>query len=361
MIYCDNSATSFYKPSQVLEEVTAFIQHPGNANRGINLDYSRKILYTRQFLANFFDFDDLNRVIFTSGITESLNIVLHGLFQEGDEVITTFYEHNSVLRPLNHIGVNHKVFDGTLESLKQIITNHTKGVIVNHVSNVTGHINDIESIGNYLKEKGILFIVDSAQSAGILPISMNNIDILCFTGHKGLLGLPGIGGFIFKSHIHIPPLKQGGTGTHSFNLRQPEYLPDLLESGTLNIPGILSLYASIPYLNQRGITSIYQHEYDLAEAFYQGICDLDEVIIYGYEKNHIGIVSINIKDMDAGIVADLLFEKYGIETRAGAHCAPLVHKHYHTSSMIRFSFGLNNTMKDVNICIQAIHDIIGGK
>lgn len=364
MIYADNSATSYFKPECVYEAVKNIISNPGNPNRGSHensLNASRILLDTRIKISDFFDCEDFQKVIFTSGITESLNLVINGTFNKGDHIITSYIEHNSVLRPLYRLGVDFSVTDGTVNEIKNNIKSNTKAVIINHVSNVTGEIQDIKSIGKLCREKNILFIVDTAQSAGVLPISMqeNNIDILCFTGHKGLLGIQGIGGLCINGNIDIKPLKVGGNGFDSFNTQPPSQYPEKLEAGTLNMPGIASLNASIDFINSYGIDKIYQHEISLSNLFTEKISTVPKIKIYREaDKNYLGVVSINIDGLDAGYVSDILSLKYAIHTRAGAHCAPLVHKHYNTQSMVRFSFGLNNSSADIDTIYNALLDII---
>jgi cysteine desulfurase family protein len=362
MIYVDNGATSYFKPPQVIEKITEYLKNPGNPDRGVHenaMNASRIVLETRMKIAQFFDCDHFENVIFTSGITESLNIVIQGLFHQGDHIITTYLEHNSVLRPLYKQQVDLSITDGSIEEIEKAIQPYTKAVIVTHASNVTGEILDIKEIGKLCQKYHILFIVDSAQSAGVLNISMKDgIDILCFTGHKGLLGIQGIGGLCINNDIKIPSFKVGGSGIHSFDKIHPTNYPTALEAGTLNVPGIVSLNASLDYLNERGIDDIYKHEKDLADLFLSKL-DKEHIIVYrNAHREHVGIVSLNIKGMDASKVCDKLSYQYGIETRGGAHCAPLVHNHYHTDSMIRFSFGINNTVDDVLKCVQALNEMI---
>lgn len=363
MIYVDNAATSYDKPQCVRDAVCEYLKHPGNPHRGSHhaaMDASRLVLDTRIQLAQLFDCQ-FQHIIFTSGITESLNIVIKGLFHQQDHIITTYLEHNSVLRPLYQLDCELSICHPTLENIQQQIKPHTKAIIMNHVSNVTGEINDIKTIGKWAHQHHLLFIVDCAQSAGLLPLSMkeNSIDILCFTGHKGLLAMQGIGGIALAKDFSIKPLKVGGSGTLSFQKEHPTSYPTRLEAGTLNVPGIVSLHASLQYIEERGMDNILKHELSLADAFYQKIKTIPGIHIYREtQKSYVGIISFNIEGQDASYISDLLSQKYDIETRAGAHCAPLVHQHYHTDSMVRMSFGLNNTMKDVEACVHAIKDIV---
>ena len=363
MIYADNAATTFYRPESVIRGVSDYLRHPGNPGRGANhmaMDAARIVLDTRILLAEFFDCD-FRQVVFTGGVTESLNTVIRGLFGEKDHIITTYMEHNSVLRPLYRQGCQLSVCDGSLEEIRACLKKNTKAVIMNHVSNVTGEINPITHIGRFCRENGILFILDTAQSAGLLPVSMekDQVDILCFTGHKGLLGLQGIGGICINGEISISPLKVGGSGFRSFDREHPTGYPESLEAGTLNVPGIVSLHYSLNFLKEKGISGILEHERKLADTLLQRVSEMERVTVYrNPEKEHVGILSLNVEGMDAGKVSDSLSRRFSIETRAGAHCAPLVHEHYHTSSMVRFSFGLNNTMEDVKCCARALEQII---
>lgn len=364
MIYVDNAATTFFKPPSIIQKIHEYLMHPGNPDRGAHqsaINASRIVLETRMKLASFFDCDDFDKVIFTSGVTESLNIVIQGLFHQEDHIITTYLEHNSVLRPLYKQRVDLSITDGSVNQIEEAIKENTRAVIINHVSNVTGEILDLHKIGKLCQKYQLLFIVDTAQSAGLLPISMkeDHIDILCFTGHKGLLAIQGIGGLCIQGEVSIPPLKVGGSGIRSFDHEHPACYPTALEAGTLNVPGILSLNCAIDYILAKSQAVILKHEQALADFFVLELLKMDDIIVYREKnKQYVGIVSINIKDKDAAIICDELSQKYQIETRSGAHCAPLVHEHYQTKSMIRFSFGLNNTKDDVIACVLALKEII---
>ena len=362
MIYADNAATTYFKPPQMIEAVSAYLAHPGNPGRGSNhmaMDAARSVLDTRIKLADFFDCD-FRRVVFNGGITESLNTVIQGLFTPEDHVITTYMEHNSVLRPLYRLGCRLSICDGSVKEIKELLRPDTKAVIINHVSNVTGEINDIGAVGAFCRENDILSVADTAQSAGAVPVSMKDdqLDILCFTGHKGLLAMQGVGGICIGEGIDIRPLKVGGSGFRTFDRNQPCEYPSVLEAGTLNVPGIISIGASLDYINERGISDILDHERRLADEFCRLLKMTDEkerVTFYGDPgKQKTGIVSLNIEGCDAGRLSDILSHEYEIETRAGAHCAPLMHRRYGTESMLRFSFGLNNTEEDVHRCAEAL-------
>ena len=291
--------------------------------------------------------------------------MIKGSLNHGDHVITTFMEHNSVLRPLYEMerqGVCLTITSPDVGDIKQAITKDTKMIVMTHASNVTGEVFDIQSVGKLCREKGILFVVDTAQSAGVIPISMkeDNIDILCFTGHKGLMGPQGIGGICIRKGVEIRPLKTGGTGILSFSKTQPGVLPQALEAGTLNGIGIVGLGAAIDFINTYGIDKIREQEMNLIEIFYKKIQKIQGIKIY-HEKQldltkQTAICSINLEEYDSGSVSDELMERFQIQTRSGAHCAPLVHEHFGTieQGMVRFSFGHETTMKEINQIINAV-------
>ena len=366
-IYADYAATHITKPDCVKDAMIHALSL-GNSGRGVNessLDAARKIYEVRTKVDQFFDGYGPEQVVFTSGITESLNTVIKGSLNHGDHVITTFMEHNSVLRPLYEMerqGVCLTITSPDVGDIKQAITKDTKMIVMTHASNVTGEMFDIQSVGKLCREKGILFVVDTAQSAGVIPISMkeDNIDILCFTGHKGLMGPQGIGGICIRKGVEIRPLKTGGTGILSFSKTQPGVLPQALEAGTLNGIGIVGLGAAIDFINTYGIDKIREQEMNLIEIFYKKIQKIQGIKIY-HEKQldltkQTAICSINLEEYDSGSVSDELMERFQIQTRSGAHCAPLVHEHFGTieQGMVRFSFGHETTMKEINQIINAV-------
>ena len=366
-IYADFAATHITKPTCVKEAVINALSL-GNSGRGVNessLDAARKIYEVRTKVDQFFDGFGPEQVVFTSGVTESLNTVIKGCLKKGDHVITTFMEHNSVLRPLYEMeqqGVRLTITSPEIRDIKQVINEDTKMVVMTHASNVTGEVFDIQSVGKLCKEKGILFVVDTAQSAGVIPISMkeDHIDVLCFTGHKGLMGPQGIGGICIRKGVKIRPLKTGGTGILSFSKTQPEALPQALEAGTLNGIGIAGLGAAIDHINTYGIDRIREQEKNLIETFYKNIEKIKGIKIYHENSfdfiKQTAICSINLEDYDSGSVSDELMERFHIQTRSGAHCAPLVHEHFGTTEqgMVRFSFGHETTMEEINRIIDAV-------
>ncbi|MCF0110970.1 MAG: aminotransferase class V-fold PLP-dependent enzyme [Erysipelotrichaceae bacterium] len=361
MIYLDNAATSGYKPEAILERILYYMRHPGNPQRGVHtasMEAGSMVFQARDAVARFFHCDK-KRVMFTSGLTESLNIVIRGLITKSDHVITTVYEHNSVLRPLYATGCKLTVIR-TVEEIERSILPDTKAIIVSHVSNVTGYVQNLIKIGNICKHHHILFIVDAGQSAGVLPVFMDtmNIDILCFSGHKGLLGMQGIGGICLSDDYDIRPWKTGGTGIHSFDKQQPENYPDRLEAGTLNVPGIAGVYASCGYLTEDRMNDIRKHEQDLTDYCYAELKAIPNVTIYREEGLHIGMVSFNVAGMDAAYIGMKLNQEYDICIRTGAHCAPLIHGYYGIRSSCRVSFGIQNTKEEIDCFIHAIKEII---
>lgn len=360
MVYLDQAATSFPKLDCVQKAVIDAMQIAGNANRSSNMDASRLIFETRKNVADFFGMPDFHRVILNGGNTESLNTCIHGILQEKDHVITTYAQHNSVLRPLYELEkrgmITLTICAPFLEDIQKQVTDHTRMVIMNHSSNVTGEIYDVESIGKYCKNKHIIFMVDAAQSAGHIPVSMENIDILCFSGHKGLLGLSGIGGFCIKENIDIQPLILGGTGIDSFNSSMPTSYPEHLEAGTMNLVGIASLNVGITYVKEH-FFEIQQKEKMLLKRLYEGLNGY--VHFYSHVENSTSIVAFSIDGKDNSRISELLNYKYGIVSRCGVHCAPLMHQHLGTqkSGLVRLSLSFQNSIEDIDFAIRAIREI----
>lgn len=376
MIYLDNAATTLYKPQAVYDAVMHAMKNYGNSGRGYgetSLEASRCIFETRKCLTEFFGGDNVSGLIFTSNATEALNTVIHGLFNEGDTVITTNLEHNSVLRPLYYAGERGVKADivscsgnGIVDAsgIEDMITKATKAIICTHASNLTGNVVDIKKIGEIAKKHNLLFIVDASQTAGVLPINVRdmNIDILCFTGHKSLMGPQGTGGFYIRNGIDIRPLKSGGTGIKSFLRQQPEQLPELLEAGTLNSHWIAGLLAAVKEINTVGIDKIYNKENRLMQIFYSGISRVKGVKVYGdfrQDRVRCPIVSLNIGTADSSEISMLLEDEFGIVTRAGIHCAPRMHEYFGTKTqgMVRFSFSYYNTEEEVTAAADAVKEI----
>lgn len=376
MIYFDNAATTLHKPHEVIEAVVHAMTTAGNASRGTHtgsLAASRTVYETRKKIADFFHCSRADHVIFTSNSTEALNIAICGTLGKGDHIISTDLEHNSVLRPLYHLeeqGASLTFLSANkkgcidYDDFKRSIKPNTKAIVCTHASNLTGNVLDIERIGRIAKAHNLLFIVDASQSAGCIEINMEtmNIDILCFTGHKGLLGPQGTGGLCIHESVEIRPFKHGGSGIHSYEKGQPQAYPTRLEAGTLNSHGIAGLCAAINYINTITIPVIAKKEQELLWHFYKGICNIPEIHIYGDfdTKERAAILSLNIEGYDSGTVSDLLSQEYDIATRPGAHCAPRMHQALGTTETgaVRFSFSSFNTMEEVETAIQALKELV---
>lgn len=376
MIYFDNAATTLHKPHEVIEAVVHAMTTAGNASRGTHtgsLAASRTVYETRKKIADFFHCSRADHVIFTSNSTEALNIAICGTLGKGDHIISTDLEHNSVLRPLYHLeeqGASLTFLSANkkgcidYDDFKRSIKPNTKAIVCTHASNLTGNVLDIERIGRIAKAHNLLFIVDASQSAGCIEINMEtmNIDILCFTGHKGLLGPQGTGGLCIHESVEIRPFKHGGSGIHSYEKGQPQAYPARLEAGTLNSHGLAGLCAAINYINTITIPVIAKKEQELLWHFYKGICNIPEIHIYGDfdTKERAAILSLNIEGYDSGTVSDLLSQEYDIATRPGAHCAPRMHQALGTTETgaVRFSFSSFNTMEEVETAIQALKELV---
>lgn len=375
MIYMDNAATTMRKPDEAIEAVVNAMSSMGNAGRGAHgaaLSASRVIYNTREALARFFGAESPKQIVFTSNSTESLNIAIKGLLEPGDHVVTTMLEHNSVLRPLyemeekgvslTFVSSNKK---GTIsyEELEEAIQANTKAIICTNASNLTGNYVDVKRVGEIAKRKGVLLVVDASQTAGVYPIDVRemNIDVLCFTGHKGLLGPQGTGGLYVREGLRLKPLKSGGSGVQTYLKKHPDDMPTALEAGTLNGHGIAGLGAAIAYLEREGIDNIREKELKHMWKFYRGVKDIPGVKIYGDFDTEVRcpIVTLNIGDYDSSEVSDELLMTYDISTRPGAHCAPLMHEALGTvdQGAVRFSFSHYNTEEEVDIAIRAIREL----
>ncbi len=375
VIYLDNAATSFPKPAAVAEAMANLINtsalSPGRAAHEFSLAAGRVIYEAREAVAELFHYPDSSRVIFTSNITESLNTGILGLLQPGDHVITTGMEHNSVMRPLRFLektkGITVSIMptSGTGEidpaDLPRLLKRNTRLIVVNHVSNVTGAVAPLAEIG---KLKGdAVFMVDTAQSAGVFAIDMEafGIDFLAFTGHKSLLGPTGTGGFILRQGLAIAPLKLGGTGSNSEKEEQPTLLPDCYEAGTPNTLGIAGLLAGIQFIRQTGLDTIRQHEQALTALFLDGLLAIGGITQYGpVDPSRRGaVVSITMAGKSVSDLAFALGRNFRIMTRAGLHCAPAAHKTIGTfpEGTLRVSFGCFNREQDVHDCLAALAQI----
>ena len=378
MIYLDNAATSFPKPDEVYEEVLNcmknYAANPGRSSHDMSIKAATKIIETRESIANLFNTNNPMNIVFTSNATEALNIAIKGVIKQGDHVISTVIEHNSVLRPLNSLskkGVCVKLLDVdenghiSIADLKNNIKKNTKAIIINHASNVIGTLQNIETIGEIAKKNGILFIVDASQSAGVIPIDVNtaNIDLLAFPGHKGLLGPQGTGGLFVRPGIELTTIKEGGTGSNSDSVEQPLFLPDRFESGTLNTPGIAGLYEGLNYIRNTGINVIRKKEEELTEYLLSELTKMPYIKIYGskFATDRCAVVSINVEGNDSSFVGYALNNK-GIAVRTGYHCAPLIHKVLGTcnNGTVRMSLGYFNDYKDIENLIIALKEIYNG-
>lgn len=375
MIYLDNAATTLRKPQCVIDAVVQAMTYMGNCGRGVHegsLAAARTVFEARQALAGFFGCADANRVIFTANATDSLNIALGGLFAPGDRIITTDLEHNSVLRPLYRLQAEQGVSvsfaaadrNGCIDcaDFEKLLTPQTKAVVTTHASNLTGNLLDIAKIGAFCHAHGLIYIVDAAQTAGTIPIDMQemHIDVLCFSGHKGLMGPQGIGVLMLSDSVDIKPFRVGGSGVKSYEPQQPSDYPTRLEAGTLNTHGIAGLLAAVQYIKEQTPQAIHAKEITLARRFYEGVKTLDGVTVYGdFSGDRAPTVALNIRDYGSAEVSDALVQQYDIATRSGAHCAPRMHKALGTEKQgaVRFSFGWFNTAEEVDAAVKAVKEL----
>ena len=376
MIYLDNAATTLHKPPQVMEAVLHAMITMGNAARGAHggaLEASRTVFGTREKLARLFSCRRADHVVFTANSTEALNIAINGTIHRGDHVISTDCEHNSVLRPLYRLEEERGVEldfvpadrQGRVDysDFERLMRPNTRAVVCTHCSNLTGNIMDLERISDIAHRHGALLLVDVSQTAGTVPIHMEalGVDVLCFTGHKGLMGPQGTGGLCIRPGVEIAPWKVGGSGVHSYDRHHPMEYPTRLEAGTLNSHGIAGLSAALDVILERGVEDIQRAEHALMQRFYEGVRDIPGVTVYGdfSVPERCAIVALNIRDYDSSAVSDELTVTYGIATRPGAHCAPRMHKALGTTEQgaVRFSFSFYNTEQEVDAAIAAVRAI----
>lgn len=376
MIYLDNAATTLHKPPQVMEAVLHAMITMGNAARGAHggaLEASRTVFGTREKLARLFSCRRADHVVFTANSTEALNIAINGTIHRGDHVISTDCEHNSVLRPLYRLEEERDVEldfvpadrQGRVDysDFERLMRPHTRAVVCTHCSNLTGNVMDLARISDIAHRHGALLLVDASQTAGTVPIHMEalGVDVLCFTGHKGLMGPQGTGGLCIRPGVEIAPWKVGGSGVHSYDRHQPMEYPTRLEAGTLNSHGIAGLSAALDVILERGVEDIQRAEHALMQRFYEGVRDIPGVTVYGdfSAPERCAIVALNIRDYDSSAVSDELTVTYGIATRPGAHCAPRMHKALGTTEQgaVRFSFSCYNTEQEVDAAIAAVRAI----
>ena len=382
-IYLDQASTTYPKPECVAKAVYEYMTGNGsNINRGCYenaYDTEEVVLETRELLCELFDGPDCKNVVFTKNVTESLNVVLKGFLKSGDHVLVSSMEHNAVMRPIRQLEKNGVAFDRIpcseqgelkLQSMEALLKPGTKAVVMMHASNVCGTILPLKKVGAFCKTHGLKFIADCAQTAGTMPISMKemNIDVLCFTGHKGLYGPQGIGGFILQEEMisAMTPLLSGGTGSISHTEEIPEFMPDRFEPGTMNLPGIFGLNSALGWINEVGIENIYNKERILTRLFLEEIGKLDpkgeKIKLVGKktEEGRTAVVSIQTPGRDVSEVAYLLDKNYGIMTRVGLHCAPSAHQTLGTypTGTVRFSFGYFNTEEEVLFAVKALEEIL---
>lgn len=391
-IYLDNASTTFPKPPEVAEAVYEYMTGVGSkiGRGGYASAYAAEeaVFNMRQLLCDFFGGEDAKNVVFTKNVTEALNVIIRGLLEKGDHVLVSAMEHNAVMRPLQLLGRELEAgeeapadaisfsripcdSEGNLEmeALPRLVQQRTKAVIMTHASNVCGTLLPIDKVGDFCKQRGLLFIVDSAQSAGVFHINMQqlHIDALAFTGHKGLLGPQGIGGFVLREHMvtKLAPLIVGGTGSLSHTEKTPRFMPDKFEAGTLNLPGIMGLAAGVSWLKERGLASIRAHELALTEQLLAGLQGLEQqslLRIVGRKdlKQRTSVVSIAGTQLDIAMLAHKLNAEYGIATRVGLHCAPNAHKTLGTypTGTLRFSMGWHNTEAEIATALNALKEVL---
>jgi cysteine desulfurase family protein len=379
-IYLDNAATSFPKPSQVIEAVEKTLRlnaaNPGRGGHQLSLQAGRLVMECRETVARFFGIDDSSRIAFTANATEAINLGLFGLLLPGDRVVTTSMEHNAVVRPLRALsdqGVEVvRVMADSLgfvdpQAIREACIAGTRLLMMNHCSNVTGTLQAIEQIGPWCRQQGILFMVDAAQSAGVFPINVETmaIDLLAVPGHKSLLGPPGTGFLYVRNGLDLRPLLYGGTGNFSQSATQPAEMPERLESGTLNTIGLAGLKAGIEFIESVGLDHIRSHEQNLLRRLIEGLSLLDDVTLYGPRGSaqHGGALSFNVKNMDPSMLGFRLDHEYDICCRVGLHCAPEVHGSIGTlpEGTVRLSPGYFNTSDDIETTLMAIRAIIAAE
>ncbi|GAA0064799.1 aminotransferase class V-fold PLP-dependent enzyme [Clostridium sp. CTA-1] len=379
-IYLDNAATTYPKPEKVYSSILNYMKNvgasPGRGGYENALTGDRMVYKCRQSLINLFNFNKIENVVFTSNITVSLNILIKSIVEDGWHVITSAMDHNSVIRPLVSLEKSNKIKldilncseEGliNIEDFKNAIKDNTKLVVLSHASNIVGTIQPLETIGKICKEKGIYFIIDSAQTAGVLPLDFQdlNCNALAFTGHKALLGPQGIGGFIIDDKLNniATNFIEGGTGSLSESTLQPDFLPDKFESGTMNTPGIAGLLAGIEYINEEGLNTIKEREEYLSREFINGLLNINSIKVYGPLDASLrtATISINSSKIDNSELGFLLDSEFGIMVRTGLHCAPLAHKTIGSfpQGTLRFSFGAFNDIKDINYALYALNSIL---
>lgn len=372
MIYLDNGATTMHKPDEVVDAMVEALSHLGNAGRGTGagaLEAARIEYRTRQMLSELFCGEGAKCIAFALNATEALNTALFGTLTEADHVITTVTEHNSVLRPLYRIGcgLDFLPLDETqvvdLSRLEECLRENTKAVVVNHASNVTGNVLDLERVGAFCKAHNLMFIVDGSQTAGAYPIDVQKagIDILAFTGHKSLMGPQGTGGLYVAPGVEVEPLKVGGSGVDSYNHEHPKAMPTRLEAGTQNGHGIAGLHGALTFIQRETVEKIHAREMELLSKLMNSLEDTPNLILYGSKdlKSKTAVLSVNIKGVSSSKVGELLESRYGILTRTGAHCAPLMHEVMGTKTQgaVRLSLSYFTTEEEIERAASALKEL----
>lgn len=377
MIYLDNAATSFPKPDSVYTEmekcIRTYCANPGRGSHSMAVQSALAVMKTRESIAKLLNVSDYLNLCFTKNATEALNLSIYGCLSQGDHVITTCMEHNSVLRPLKTLekynGIKLTIVSGDElgridpVQIKKSVNKKTRLIVCTLSSNVNGIIMPVNEIGEIAQENGILFLVDASQGLGCIKIDLSNLNasMVAFPGHKGLMGPQGTGGLYVSPKVNLKPLMSGGTGSKSGMLFQPDIIPDKYESGTLNTPGIVGLGAGIEFIEKTGVDAIKTKKDVLIKRLHDGIAQNRHIKLYSSENNkeNSGIVAFNIKDIDSSEISDSLDKNYGIACRSGLHCAPLAHNHFKTqnSGIVRLSVGYFNSINDIDKAILAINKI----
>ena len=377
MIYMDNAATSWPKPNIVYDTVSQAMKeygaNPGRSSHKMAVKAAQALITTRESLCRLFNTPNPFSMVFTFNTTDSLNLAIKGLLKKRDHVITTSMEHNSVVRPLMHLaraGIDVTIVPtdstGIIDpvEIEKAIKGNTKLIVTTHASNVTGTVMPIEKVGKIAKQYGVLYLVDAAQTAGLIPLDLSKleIDLLAMPGHKGLLGPQGTGVLFIREGTSLNQIREGGTGSQSENIYQPGFLPDRYESGTMNTPGIAGMGAGIEYILSRDQEKSFSRIQGMEEMFIDALNSIKGVKVYGPKsiQHRAGIISINIGDKDSREIVNILNNEYDIAARGSLHCAPLAHETIGTKDQgtVRFSPGVFSTREEIRICVKAIEDII---
>ncbi len=374
MIYVDNAATSYPKPMNVIKGVEYAVTNYTSPNRGhykSSYECTKMIYETREVVAKFFGIDEPLNVAFTQNATESINLVIKALFDDKDHIITSELEHNSVLRTLENSSISYSTlgidenYEIQYKQLDSLMRRNTRAIIITHSSNILGNIVDLDILSKFCKENNLYLILDVAQSAGVVPINLikQNVDIVCFTGHKSLFGVTGIGGIVVNDSFDgvFKVVKSGGTGYNSLSLIHDNKMPEVFEAGTSNFVGIKSLYEGVKFVSEVGLETIIKHEKNLVKYTYDRLKYINGIKIYGdFNNERTPVISLTYKDYDTNDIADILFEEYGIATRAGFHCVALLHEKIGTLStgLLRISYSYMNTLDDAKAVCDALCSVL---